>query len=197
MNFSHEKQSTLLIMFLPFKGEQKKLFKNIAFALKTVGYEVVHINPKIYHLHFKTVNFKDLISLAFGMTYQFHSPSLKKYSMDNFISIFLIFPKLKDFTILSLLNHEKLRGIVLLNPKFKKFSLNTLKCLDPSFKDKLYFIFSKKSFFRFNNKHARVFLKNQSDLSLRNVQLLKTKNHFLGMETILLSKILDIIQVHA
>ncbi len=199
MDFSNEKPSNLLVILVLLKRGQKKLFKNFAFALKIIGYKVILMNPKINNLHFKPWKFKNLISLISKNTNRFHLHplSLENYSMNSYRSIFLIFSNLKNFNSLSLLNHEKIKSIVLFNPKFKNNPLNTLKPLDPSFKDKLYFIFSEKSFFQFKNKHARAFLKNQSELLLRNVEFFKTKSRFLGMETIILSKILDIIQIHA
>jgi hypothetical protein len=101
----------------------------------------------------------------------------------------------------SLLSDSKNKGFIIINPKINNINLrNISEFLNASnLKSSLHLLFSKKTLLLLNNKNLEIFLKNYSKTDKEKLRFFifdKARISFKYYETILLSKIIDLIETN-
>lgn len=177
---------------------RNKLVRILIDGLSSYGFNVISIRIKIKHdldskISIKTINdeFQPLISSIINKSGEKGLITSSYYILLNFSN--------SPFLNHAIFSDSKNTGLILLNPKMSKSYERIHQEIYNKHQQepRLFYIFSKKSFFIFKNKNLKQYQKYFEEKSAKKVELIileKSKSSFKYYETILLGILIDIIE---
>ncbi len=186
------------LIFIFRQGFKRKMLHTLTEGLSSTGFNVVNVKIKVRHL-LESILLKqpimDEIKLFISTIFDYLQ---KNELMQN--QNYLVLSYLKcSFSYNVILNDNRNKGLILINPKVDMENLKDLsKLIKKNFyNDKFYVIFSKNSKFILPNKNLKRLIRkipSRNLIGLNIITLDKAKNSFKYYETILMGIIIDIIE---
>ncbi len=173
---------------------KKRLNRVLTEGLSSYGFNVLYINLKFRNDLFDKSSNEEIR----GVLTEIISLCVKKGLIIN-SNYILTNSYESNLYYSSILSDDHYKGMILVNPKFKKSSVRYLISIinEVNLKPLIHAIFSKKSKLNLKNKNYKIVLREFNELNNTNLRLIsleKVKNSFKFYETILLGTIIKILE---
>lgn len=189
---SFSKKTTPVI----FLSERRKLrfLENIGEGLSVMGHDIIYIYYNYQRLKEENI---DLLSFLQNLFVNCPNSKHNVMNVEKLIqagNFFLIIHEANGSILNYLLNSDKISKIILLNPKLNSLELKEILNTRLNIIDKFHLIFSQNSFFLLKNKYLSKFLETGNKIPQEvKIEQFKTTHDFKHVETLLLSKLSEII----